>query len=124
LSDANNPTGFSPVVGAIPRAADFRDVYSNQARLTITPSDFNLIFSRANDRGPGLLMLEDLISVRLAPLTAKTISLHLQAVIEAFESAMGTILMPAGAESQIEAYRHHLTEMLATQMGRPAQSSS
>jgi hypothetical protein len=110
------PIAFS-VSQTAPRSAEYRDVYANQSRMTITPSDLSITFSVLSDRGPGVLTLEDVFSVRLAPMTAKVFSLHLQAVMETYQSVLGEISIPASVSSQIDGYKESLRGMLATQMG-------
>jgi hypothetical protein len=124
MSDATPSGGVPTFTVGTPRSPEFQDFYCNQARVTITLSDINIIFGATNDRGPGILTLEDRVSIRLAPMTAKILSAHLHALMRAYESVVGEIPMPAAVASQIDVQMQNLSQGLAAQMGTPPQTSS
>lgn len=77
-----------------PRDPNFQDVYSNQIRMSVNPTDINIIFSALIDRGPGVFAIEDRASIRIAPMVAKILLLHLQMVMECYEQVLGEVKVP------------------------------
>lgn len=124
MSDTGASGIFPQFTPGVPRSQSYQDIYANQVRLNISMSDINIIFGVLNDRGPGIVVLEDRASVRMAPTTAKILTQHLEALIRTFESVIGEIPMPDSTVTQIESQMQNLAENLATQMGRPTQPES
>jgi uncharacterized protein DUF3467 len=106
------------------RDQGFQDTYANQLRMAVTPSDISIIFSVLTDRGPGTFTVDDRVSVRLAPITAKILMQHMQMIIASYEKVMGEISVPPRVAAQAEALAKNLTETLAQQMAAPSEEAA
>lgn len=101
------------------RDQSFQDIYANQVRMAVLPTDISIVFSVTSDRGPGVFTLDDKATIRMAPGTAKLLFLQIKTAIEAYEKAIGEIKIPAQAAQQIEAHRENITKGLSDQMSPP-----
>jgi hypothetical protein len=100
----------------VPRTSNFVDVYANQVRISVSVSDIDMIFSVMQDRGSGIVALEDLASIRLSPITAKVLLHNLQMIVDAYEASVGSIDAPPKALKQIQNQQNGLMNALKEQM--------
>jgi hypothetical protein len=103
-------------IPAVTRDQTFQDIYANQIRLGILPSDMSIIFGVTSDRGPGVLTIEDKATIRMAPVTAKILFLQLKVAVEAYEKSVGEIVIPTKVRQQIEAHEGNLIKRLSDLM--------
>ena len=107
----------SPQNPPIPRSEDYQDLYATQIRIGVTLADMSLVFSVIEDFGPANFGLRDRATVRLAPLAAKLLQLHLNAALTAYEETCGEVAVPFATVTQIEQFKVHMSNHLQTQMG-------
>jgi Protein of unknown function (DUF3467) len=95
---ANNPTQAVPQF----RSPEFKDIYSNNSRISASPFDFTMMFSRMADVGGGVTALEDLVHVRMSPYQFKIFVEHLVDTLSAWEELFGNIpeTMPRSTSKQ------------------------
>jgi hypothetical protein len=101
------------------RDQTFQDIYANQLRMSILPSDLSIVFSVTSDRGPGVFTLDDKAIIRMAPITAKILFLEMKVAIEAYEKSLGEIQIPPKISEQINAHAENLSKGLADFMSTP-----
>jgi hypothetical protein len=101
---------------AIPQMRELLDIYANQARIGATLSDFTIVFGLTEDAGNGQISNRDRVAIRLAPGTAKLLHLHLEAVIGAYEQAVGTISVPDRLVSELRTMKDGMAAGYTEQM--------
>ena len=69
-------------------------VFSNNLRLGVTLTDFTIVFCATEDTPAGPL-IQDKVSVHLAPGMLKQLLANIQMAVSAYEEAIGIIPMPA-----------------------------
>ena len=72
------------------RSPEHKDVYSNNQRIAVSPSDITIVFSRLGEGGI-VPAVEDLVTVRLSPYQFKTFAGVLMNALEAWEETFGEI---------------------------------
>lgn len=95
------------------------EVFANQLRIGATFSDFTLVFGTTDSAGiPGqaATTVRDRIAVHVAPGMLKQLLLHIQMVVDAYETAIGSIPIPAGSAEALEAHRKALIANLRQHM--------
>jgi len=92
--------------GPIPRSLDFKDVYSNNVRLGLTPWDFTVVFALTKEIVPGVMTAEDQVAVRMSPQQFKTVTKSLAMTMKVWEEVFGDILetSPQMSEAQMKAH--------------------
>jgi hypothetical protein len=94
--------GIAP---GVPRSADYKDIYSNNARVGITPWDFTVVFALSKEFTPGTMIAEDQVAVRMSPEQFKVVCNSLSSTLKAWEEVFGNILetTPITPDTQIKA---------------------
>jgi hypothetical protein len=73
------------------RTPEFKDIYSNVSRITVTPFDFSIIFGRNVELPNVGNVTEELVSVRFSPQQFKSMIDGLTRMLVAWERAFGEI---------------------------------
>jgi hypothetical protein len=100
------------------------EIYSNTLRMGATLSDFVIVFGGIKDSPTGQFGFQDLVAVRLAPRTAKTLLMNLQAAIAAYEDVLGEIKMPTSFDSDREKIRKNVAESYVQQINASSNVST
>jgi hypothetical protein len=95
----NRPTQTAPMPGmnsaqfiTIPqRAHDYKDIYSNNCRVGVSPWDFTVAFALAKESINGMMVAEDQSAVRMSPQQFKTFCKSIKVALEAWEHVFGEI---------------------------------
>jgi hypothetical protein len=89
-----SPTSGLQVVTAGSRSAEFKDIYSNVSRVSVSPWDFSVTFSLTKELIPNMPpVVEDQAVVRMSPSQFKTFTQSLLNTMTAWEEVFGTISM-------------------------------
>jgi Protein of unknown function (DUF3467) len=81
----------------LPKTAsgDFKAIYSNAARLGITPWDINIMFFMIQEpAGGGAPTLEDQMLVKMSPQHFKAFGKAMERVLAGYEAQFGTVSVP------------------------------
>ena len=88
------------------------EVFSNQLRMNVTFTDFTIVFGAADtavtQNGPSLPTIRDKVAVHLVPGMLKQLYLTVQWAVEAYETAVGPILLPSNLEDQMATQKQGL----------------
>ena len=106
-------------VSGYARDATYIDTYANQLRLGATLNDVTIVFSVTDDMGPGHFVNKDKVAVHLSPGTVKLLLSNLQAVVAAYEKALGPIPMPANLPARLLEVQEGFAKNLAEQLNAP-----
>ena len=85
-----SPMGLQTVAAGI-RSAEFRDIYSNNARVGVSPWDISITFALAKEIVPGTIIAEDQAVVRMSPQQFKTFAEAIMTTLQAWEEVFGEI---------------------------------
>lgn len=103
----------SVMIGAeVRRSPNFVSAYANQSRLGMTPWDITMIFSSTEDLGPGRVVSEDQVAVRVSPQHFKALCISLAAALSAYEQQFGELHIPAGSTPTAERMGAALSDVL------------
>jgi hypothetical protein len=73
------------------RSTDFRDIYSNNNRIGVSPVDFNITFSKIVEPAVGISTVEDQVVIRMAPQQFKSFLDSANKTMAAWEEVFGQI---------------------------------
>lgn len=95
MADAPSSFPFGPpqlaATANTVRSPDYKDIYSNYVKIGVSPSDFNVIFSRMALGTNNQPIIEDLTTVRMSPQQFKALADNIVKTISAWESVFGNI---------------------------------
>jgi Protein of unknown function (DUF3467) len=72
------------------RSPEFKDVYSNNARIAASPFDFTILFGRMTEVGGGAA-LEDIVHVRMSPYQFKILVKYMEDTLASWEEVFGSL---------------------------------
>ena len=75
------------------RSATYQEIYSNHAKLALTPFDIQITLGHTSEQPPGVPVIEDDVVIRLSPQMCKNLSISLSMALKAWESQFGTIIL-------------------------------
>ena len=107
------------VQGGGQRDQSYLDVYANQFRVGMTPSDFTLIFGATEDYGPSV-GIKDRVAIRVAPSTLKLMVLTLQNTLTVYEELIGAIPITQESQELIAANRAQLAQSMRAMQAQMA----
>lgn len=113
MTDARHTLSPPPTIhvgGVSTRSADFKDIYTNNTRVGMSPWDMSLIFALAKETQPGILTTEDQAIVRMSPQQFKTFVSAISASLQAWEEVFGAISVTSPPAS-MEGMRDNLARM-------------
>ena len=97
------------------RSPDFKDIYSNNSRLSISPFDFAVTFGRITEPAMGVNVVEDEVVVRMSVQQFKTFLESSSSALAAWEEVFGEIKLTtkphSSSKEMIEGVRR-LKEMV------------
>ena len=73
------------------KSADFKDIYTNSSRISISPFDMSMMFGRTIELSPTGHAVEDLAHVRMSPYQFKIFVQAMVNTLEAWEAAFGAL---------------------------------
>lgn len=73
------------------RSPDYRDIYSNHVRLTVSSSDISIIFSKIIELSYGVNTIEDNVNIRLSPQQCKAFVDSASKTLAAWEEVFGEV---------------------------------
>ncbi len=76
------------------RSPAYVDIYASLVRLSMTPTDFTLIFGAFEDFGPGQIYPQDRAAVRLSPQSLRILIENASSVLRAWEAQFGKVNLP------------------------------
>jgi len=89
-----NPSAALPSFTAGTRSAEFKDVYSNVSRVSVSPWDFSVTFSLTKELMPNVQpIVEDQVIVRMSPSQFKTVTQSMLNTLMAWEEVFGPVSM-------------------------------
>jgi hypothetical protein len=74
------------------RSPDFKDIYTNATRVSLSPWDMNITFTLTKEIMPGVLVGEDQAVVRMSPQQFKIFAESLLTTMTAWEEVFGAII--------------------------------
>ena len=97
------------------------DIFANQLRMAVSFTDVTLVFGVSDTSGPsgeGVSnpVVRDRVAVHMAPGMLKQLLMHVQMAVDAYESALGVIPVPAISAEAVESNRRGLTSSLREQL--------
>lgn len=84
----------------IGRSPNYIDVYASITRMSMTPTDFTMVFGAYEDFGPGLLIPQDRASIRISPQTLRILIENAALFLRAWEAQFGKVNLPPGVSEE------------------------
>lgn len=99
------------------KSPDFKDLYSNSPRVSMTPFDMTLMFGKIIEPSPGVNVIEDLAHVRLSPYQFKAFVQSMVVALDAWEETFGTInsIIPPMMKESVSAGMESLKKAILAQ---------
>ena len=104
-------------------AGGIPEVFANQMRMSVTVTDFTIVFGVAVDNGSGPATLADKVAIHVAPGMLKQVLLNIEAAIDAYEEVIGEIKIPKGVGLRLAGTKAQLASVLRQNMEGPGGSS-
>jgi hypothetical protein len=81
---------------AVHRSPDFKTVYANNTKFSVTPFDFSFIFGELGESTDNLVFIEQKVKVTIPPVHAKLFLMVFAQNLSNFEAQFGEIKIPEG----------------------------
>jgi hypothetical protein len=110
-NDKQGQVPIAPRQGSV-RNQEFRDIYSNNTRIGISPFDFSLTFSTIVEPTAGMTVIEDQVVVRMSAQQFKAFLDSASKTMTAWEEVFGSVQLtiPERSVEQITAGIRKLKE--------------
>lgn len=96
----NDPEPIQTV--SVGRSPNYVDVYASITRMSMTPTDFTIIFGAFEDFGPGLIIPQDRASIRVSPQALRILIENAASCLRAWEAQFGKVNLPQGVLEEIQ----------------------
>jgi hypothetical protein len=87
--------------GAPEKSDDFREIYANNIRLSITPVDLIIYFGHITETKTGGAVIKEDIGVRMSPQSLKSLVVNLTNAMVVWETQFGPIQVTAKTPQEV-----------------------